>query len=122
MRTGPHFARKRDRLTQHAAHDTADESAGTGGIAATTTTVRPRASASPSATTAGAATRALLLVAGSGRRRHDLGQQGLVLQLVEVAALGIAAGGLPAVDHGASRFIALAGHLGIETETLPAAL
>src|SRR5437763_75468 len=63
------------------------------------------AAASSATTTARAATGRLrfVIVAGTRGRRgcHDLGQQGLVLQLVEVAALGVAAGGLPARDHGA---------------------
>ena len=56
------------------------------------------------------------------RRRDDFAQQRLVLQLVEVAALGIAAGGLPARDHRAGRFVELAGHLGVEAEAVEPAL
>ena len=57
-----------------------------------------------------------------GRGRDDFGQQRLVLQLVEVAALGIAAGGLPARDHGTGHLVELAGHLGVEAEAVEPAL
>src|SRR4030081_2913275 len=73
----------------------------------------------PTATTLRAAGRLFSfrgVTRGGWRRRDDLGQQGLVLQLVEVAALRIAAGGLPARDHGAGLFIELAGDLGVEAE------
>src|SRR3981081_3083362 len=56
------------------------------------------------------------------RLGDDLAQQRLVLQLVEVAALGIAAGGLPARDHAAGGLIELAGGLGVEAEPGEAAL
>ena len=54
--------------------------------------------------------------------RDDLGQQRLVLQLVEVAGLGIAAGGLPAPDHRAGVLVELAGDLGVEAEPVEPAL
>ena len=70
-----------------------------------------------------AAGRAVRLVAGTCRGRgHNLGQQRLVLKLVEKAALGIAAGGLPARDDGAGLLIELAGDLGVEAEPGEAAL
>ena len=70
----------------------------------------------------GPALRTLLLGARGRRSRHDLGQQRLVLQRVEIAARGIAAGGLPAGDHGPGRRIELAGDLGVEAEPGKAAL
>src|SRR5262249_23326006 len=77
------------------------------------------------AATAAAARRAAVgIVGGRGgrRRRHDFAQQRLVLQLVEVAGGGIAAGGLPALDHRAGVVIEGAGDLGIETEPVETAL
>src|SRR5205814_9974272 len=72
---------------------------------------------------AGGAALGTLVVGTRGRRgRDDLAQQRLVLQLVEVAALGIAAGGLPARDHAAGSLIELAIDLGVEAEPGEAAL
>src|SRR4030088_161763 len=45
-----------------------------------------------------------------------------MLQLVEIAALGIAAGGLPTSNYRPRRFIELAGDLGVETKTVEPAL
>src|SRR3981189_1422008 len=92
-------------LAEHAANHAADERARVPTAAAAAIMTPAPASATAAAMAAG---RTIVggVVAGTGgcRGRHDLGQQGLVLQLVEVAALGIAAGGLPAVDHGAGLF------------------
>src|SRR5262249_57589451 len=68
--------------------------------------------------------RLVLIVAGTGGRlrRDDLRQQRLMLQLVEVAALRIAAGGLPAGDHVAGVRAEHAGHLGVEAKPGQAAL
>src|SRR5438445_197814 len=76
-------------------------------------------------TAARAATgRLLFIVTGTRGRRggHDFSQQGLVLQLVEVAALGIAAGGLPAREHRAGGLVEDAGHLRVEAKPVEAAL
>src|SRR6476659_4423351 len=113
---------------QHAADHAADEAAGAGRIGARVVVVlalrrrgclllglRLRLAG-------GAAFRTLLFRTRSRRGRHDLGEQRLVLQLVEVAALGIAAGGLPACDHAAGGLIELAGGLGVEAEPGEAAL
>src|SRR5258708_5593580 len=63
------------------------------------------------------------VVAGARRSRgHDLGEQGLVLELVEKARRRIAAGGLPTLEHGAGVVIERAGRLGVEAETVEAAL
>src|SRR4029453_2518276 len=70
----------------------------------------------------GAARLRFLLVGVCGRRgRDDLGQERLVLQLVEIAALGIAARGLPARDDRTRRRVELPGGLGIEAEAGEAA-
>src|SRR5262245_32881908 len=85
----------------------------------------PAATTASATTTVGAATRLrlILVTRACGRRgRHDLGQQRLVLQLVEIAAGGVAARGLPALDHAAGRLVEHAGHLGVEAETIETAL
>src|SRR5262245_66634579 len=53
---------------------------------------------------------------------EDLGQQRLVLHGIEIAGLRIAAGGLPAGNHGAGRLVELSGRLGVEAEAREAAL
>src|SRR5215208_2981351 len=112
-------------LAQHAADDAADEASGAGGVG-TGRTVLARLSLRLRLSlrwAAGAALGRPLLVGTRGRRRRDyFGQQRFVLQLVEVAALGIAAGGLPARDHAAGGRIELAGGLGVEAEPGKAAL
>src|SRR5205807_7164686 len=107
-------------LAQHAAHHAADKGAGVWAATAAATTLTTTA---PATTTALAA-RTVLVIAGTCRRRggDDLRQQGLVLQLVEEAGLGVAAGGLPAGDHGAGRLVELAGDLGVETKSGQATL
>src|SRR4051794_893943 len=80
-------------LAQHTADDAADEAAGACGVG-TGRTVLARLSLRLRLSLRWAAGTALrpLLVRTRGRRGcDDLGQQRLVLQLVEVAALGIAA-------------------------------
>src|ERR1700678_3423238 len=99
-------------LPEQSADDAADEAAGATAAAVMTATAT-------AATTTVMAARGVIigvLVAAAGLGGDDLGQQRLVLQLVEIAALGIAAGGLPARDHGAGRFVELAVDLGIEAE------
>src|SRR6266516_6114463 len=111
-------------LAQHASDDAADEAPGAGRIGSGITLILAlrlrlglRLCLLLAATAAGAALGRSLLVGTRGRRgRDDLGQQRLVLQLVEVAALGIAAGGLPARDHATGGLIELAGGLGVEAE------
>src|SRR3954470_12870815 len=77
--------------------------------AATTTTAATAA--------AFAARRLVVIVAGTGLGGcDDFGQQRLVLELVEVAGLRIAAGGLPARDHGAGLLIEGAGDLGVKAK------
>src|SRR5262245_15226191 len=69
--------------------------------------------------------RLVLFIAAGGRcrlGRDDLRQQRLVLRLVEVAALRVAAGGLPAGDDVAGVRGEHAGHLGVEAEAVEAAL
>src|SRR5688572_3608722 len=86
-------------LAKHAAHYAADEAAGAGGIRAMISgrTVNGGLLTAATTATAGTTARLLLVVAGAcGRRgRHDLGQQRLVLQLVEIAAGRVAARRLP---------------------------
>src|SRR5689334_19937221 len=98
---------------KHAADHAADEAAGAGRIGAAVVVVALRRGLLRLrlCLARGAALRALLVGACSRCRRDDLGQQRLVLQLVEVAALGIAAGGLPARDHRTGRRIELTGGL-----------
>src|SRR5882757_8020883 len=106
---------------EQSAHHAAEEGAG----AATAAAVIMTAAASATAVTAGLARRLVVgVVAGSGGHtgRQDFGLQRLVLQRVEVAALRIAAGGLPAGDHGAGVVVELAGNLGVEAEAGQAAL
>ena len=102
-------------LAQHAAHDAANEASGAGGVG-TGRTVLARLSLRLRLSlrwAAGAALGRPLLVGTRGRRRRDyFGQQRFVLQLVEVAALRIAAGGLPARDHTAGGLIELASEIG----------
>jgi len=62
------------------------------------------------------------VVGGSHAGGDDLGQQRLVLQRVEEAGLRVAAGGLPARDHGAGGFVEPAADLGVEAEAVEAAL
>src|ERR1700753_3191208 len=63
------------------------------------------------------------IVAGTGLRGgDDLGEQGLVLQLVEEAAARIAAGGLPAAEHRTGVLVELAVDLGVEAEAVEPAL
>src|SRR5262249_41488460 len=109
---------------EHAAHHAADEAAGASGIATAMVTLTAATTAASATAAAGAATRLRLFVAGARGRggRHDLGQQCLVLQLVEIAARGVPARGLPALDHAAGRLIEHAGHLGVEAEPVEAAL
>src|ERR1700726_4823605 len=103
----------------HAAHDAADEGAG---VAATTTAATAAAIVTAAATTAAAAvTRRMIvrgLIARGLGRGDDLGEQRLVLELVQIAADGIATGGLPALDHRAGIFVELAGPLGGEAKTV----
>src|SRR3954454_12980765 len=111
-------------LAQHAAHDAADEAPGAGWIGTSVGVVLPlRLGLRLCLTGTGGPALRPLLVGTRGRRgRDDLAQQRLVLQLVEVAALGIAAGGLPARDHAAGGRIELASGLGVEAEPGEAAL
>src|SRR2546421_5430586 len=113
-------------LAQHAANDAADEASGAGGVG-TGRTVLPRLRLSLRLSlrlAAGTALGGTLLVTGTRRRcgSDNFAQQRLVLQPVEVAALGIAAGGLPARNHAAGSLIELAGGLGVEAEPGEAAL
>src|ERR1700754_4431337 len=107
----------------HAAHPARDkaahEGAGISTAAATSTTASAAivpAAATAAALAAARATIGAVGVLGALRGRHDLGQQRLVLQLVEIAARGIAACGLPALDHVAGVIVELAGDLGVETD------
>src|SRR5206468_12589998 len=117
-------------LAQHAADDAADEAPRAGRIGSGVTLILAlrlrlglRLCLLLAATAAGTALGRTLLVGTRCRRgRDNLAQQRLVLQLVEVAALGIAAGGLPARDHGTGPLIELAGDLGVEAESGQAAL
>src|SRR6202012_5002590 len=68
------------------------------------------------------ATRRGGVVGGGNAGRDDLAEQRLVLQRVEIAGDGIAARGLPALDHGAGVLVELAGRLGVEAEAGQAAL
>src|SRR5262245_25885883 len=98
-----------EHAAHHAANHVAHEGAGVG--AATTATATAAATAASAATTtttaaatavANLATARVVGIIGAGcggRCRDDLGEQRLVLELVEIAAHGIAAGGLPALDH-----------------------
>src|SRR5579883_3580841 len=109
-------------VPEHAAHHAADQAAHEGaGIAAAA------AIAATSATTAAAVPHVAAAVGGGivGRGlagRDDLGQQRLVLELVEIAADRIAAGGLPALDHRAGVIVELPGDLGVEAEAVEPAL
>src|SRR4051794_4105110 len=124
------FARQRalasERAAQHAAHDAADKGrpSGIGGAAVNRGRGRSGRRRWASDGALGPTGRAAVgLVAGTcGGRGDDLAQQRLVLKLVEKAALGIAAGGLPAADDGAGLRLELAGNLGIEAESGEAAL
>src|ERR1700759_415907 len=80
-------------LPEYSADHAADEAAGATAAAAIMM-------ATAAASTATSAARLVAgIVAGACRRgRDDFGKQSLVLQLVEIAALGIAACGLPAGD------------------------
>src|SRR5437879_603232 len=112
-------------LAQHAADDAADEAPGAGRIGSGIILIlalRLRLCLLLSATTVGAALGPFLVGTRGRRGRDDLAQQRLVLQLVEVAALRIAAGGLPARDHAAGGLIELAGGLDVEAEPGEAAL
>ena len=62
------------------------------------------------------------VITGSDAGRHDLGLQRLELQRIDKTGLGIAARRLPARDHGAGLLIELARDLGVEAETVEAAL
>src|ERR1700761_5787941 len=62
------------------------------------------------------------LVGGGNAGGDDLAEQRLVLQRVEIAGDGIAARGLPALDHRAGVVVELAGRLGVEAESGEAAL
>src|SRR4051812_15656429 len=111
-------------LAQHAAHDAADEAPGAGGIG-TVVLVVPllRRGLLAAATAAPDAALGLFFFGTGGRRRGDnLAEQRPVLQPVEVAALRIAAGRLPARDHAAGSLIELAVDLGVEAEPGEAAL
>src|SRR5205085_4740887 len=110
-------------VSEHAAHHPADQSAheSTGIAAAPATTAT-----APTATAAAAMTAGRMIVgiiAGTGCRGcHDLGEQRLVLELVEIACGGIAARGLPALDHGAGILVELAADLGVKAKAGEAAL
>src|SRR6266850_3738872 len=115
----------REILAQHAAHDAADEAPGAGGIGTTAAAMLARLLLNlrlAATATAGPALGTFFVGTGGRGGCHDFGQQRLVLQSVEVAALGIAAGGLPARDHGTGPLIELAGDLGVEAEPGQAAL
>src|SRR6478609_956620 len=121
----PGFALRRsvELLAEHTADHAADEAPGACGIATPVRTAGRRAASA--ATTAGAATGGTSFIVARicGRRGcHDFGEQGLVLQPVEIAALRIAARRLPARDHDAGRLVELAGDLGIETKAVQPAL
>src|SRR3954468_6905984 len=112
-------------LAQHAAHDAADEAPGAGWIGTSVVVLPLRLGLGLRLclTAAGGPALGPILVGTRGRRgRDDLAQQRLVLQPVEVAALGIAAGGLPARDHAAGGWIELASGLDVEAEPGEAAL
>src|SRR6516162_1808033 len=57
------------------------------------------------------------ILAGTRLRGDGFGQQRLVLELVQKAAAGIAARGLPAGDHGACFLVELARQFGVEAES-----
>src|SRR5882757_10786007 len=84
------------------------------------------AAASATALPAAGGTRGFVVgvVAGNGgdAGREDFRLQRLVLQGVEVAALRIAAGSLPAADHGAAGLVELAARLDVEAEAGETAL
>ena len=110
------------RLAQHAADHAADEGAGV--RTAAIVSHRRRRRHLRHRCGAGEGGRAVFIAGARGRLRggDDFRQQRLVLQLVEEARRRIAAGGLPARDHGAGLFVELAGHLGVEAEPGQAAL
>src|SRR5260370_38880343 len=110
-----------EHAAHHAAHDAADEGAGvatTTTTPTTTTTAAAAAIVTAAATTATAAVARVGIVAGGLGRGDDLNEQRLMLELVQIAADGIATGGLPALDHRAGIFVELAGHLGVEAKTV----
>jgi hypothetical protein len=66
--------------------------------------------------------RIVAVVGGRDTGRDDLRLQRLELQRADKAALGIAAGGLPARDYGAGGVVEFPAGLGVETEAGEAAL
>src|SRR5206468_7581042 len=62
------------------------------------------------------------VIAGGRCRGDDLRQQGLVLELVEIARRRITTGRLPALEHGPGLVGERTGHLGVEAEPVEAAL
>src|SRR5580693_5549119 len=104
-----------EHAAHHSAHDAAEEGAG---VAATATTAAA-AIVTAAATAAAVACRMIVgIVAGGLGGGDDLGEQRLVLELVQIAADGIATGGLPALDHRAGIFVELAVHFGVEAKTV----
>ena len=110
-----------ERAAQHAADHTADE--GRAGRVPAAAALNRSGGRSALRLGLRAPHRLFSGIDGGGRRGcDDFRQQSLVLQPVEVAALGVAACGLPARDHRARRLVEDAGHLGVETEAVEPAL
>src|SRR5262249_34307945 len=87
--------------------------------AATTATATTIAPAAAAGVIVAAAVR---FVDGGNAGRDDLAEQRLVLKRVEIAGHGIAALGLPTLDHGTGAVVELAGGLDLEAEAGQAAL
>ena len=87
-------------LAEHPAHHPADHAAGPTTTATASVTIAATSATAAPATVAVARTGLIAIDIHSRRGRHDFGQQGLVLQLVQIAGFGIAAGGLPPDKHG----------------------
>src|SRR5207253_2759313 len=93
--------------------------------AATAATIGAAATTSATAPATGDARFVVRGVVGGSRGNtggEDFGLQRLMLHGVEVAGLRIAAGALPAGDHGAGGFVELASRLDVEAEAGEAAL